>query len=164
MIKEIGKFDVELFYCEYKKIEPQIIWGYESTKGSQAALQYREGEDIWKGAVDRSKGNEREYNIINPIFKNTIFEAIIIEYNLKRTRFMWLNGFSCYSVHRDLTPRIHLPICTNSQSFLIFKNSQMENLKAGIVYYADTRNFHTAMNGSDERRLHLIGATDVLNF
>jgi hypothetical protein len=164
MIKEIGNFNAGLFKSEYEKIESQIVWGFETDKGKQAALQYREGEDIWKGAVDRGKGKELEYDIINPIFKDTIFEELINKYNLKRTRFMWLNRWSCYSLHRDLTPRIHFPIYTNNQCFLIFKNATVENLKEGTIYYTDTRHLHTAMNGSEEKRLHLVGAVDALNF
>lgn len=162
MIKEIGSFDAELLYSEYKKVEPKIVWGFETEKGKQAALQYRLDEDIWKEPVDRAKGNELEYHNLNPIFKDTIFEEIIIKYKLRRTRFMWLNQWSCYTLHRDISPRIHFPISTNPQSFIILKDSAIEHLKAGVVYYVDTRKLHTAMNGSDKRRLHLIGATDVL--
>jgi len=160
MIKEIGNFDAECFYSEYKRIEPQIVWG-EIDKGNQAALQYRLDEDMWKGAVDRSKGNELEYNKLNPIFKDTIFEEVIIKYQLKRTRFMWLNPWSCYSLHRDITPRIHFPIYTNSQNFFIFKDGGLEHLKAGVVYYADTRLLHTAINCSEEKRLHLVGIIEA---
>jgi hypothetical protein len=163
MIKEIDKFQLERAKEDYFRLEHLIQWGFNEQKGRQASVQYKEGDDIWRGSVDRSKGNEFEYNILNPVFKNSIFEELILKYRLKRSRLLWLHQWSCYSLHRDWTPRIHFPIITNPQCFLIFKNGEVEHLKEGIVYYTDTRFFHTAMNGSEQMRLHFVGVTDVID-
>ena len=73
---------------------------------------------------------------------------------------MWIYPWSCYSVHKDLTPRIHIPIITNPQNFIVFKYSPMEHLSLGNVYWVDTTQYHTAINGSDDARLHLVGIVE----
>lgn len=62
--------------------------------------------------------------------------------------------------HADTTPRVHIPLITNPQSWFIFKNGMTINLDVGKVYWLDTRREHTAINGSDDWRLHLVGVVE----
>ena len=73
---------------------------------------------------------------------------------------MWMGGKSCYSMHRDQTPRLHIPLVTNPQCYIVFQKGQVEHLTTGSVYWVDTRLEHTAMNGSDVDRLHLVGSIE----
>lgn len=158
MIKILTEIDPSPYLELYYVFESQIQWQDYGHKGKQAGLQYKKFEDPFKSAVGKSKGVEYDYDILNPMFLGTIFENLILEYKLKRTRLMWLGSNSAYSFHKDPHPRIHLPLVSNSNSYLIFKNGLIENLKVGNLYWTDTREEHTAINGDHNWRLHLIGS------
>ena len=146
----------ELLDC-YFKIEKNIVWtSYSGTK-KQTGLQFKEGEDPWTSAVGTSKGDELAYTNLNPFFKDTIFEELINQYKLKRARLMWISPLTCYSIHKDTTPRIHIPMITNSECYFVFKQGFISHLPTGSVYLVDTTKLHTFMNCSTEPRLHLIG-------
>lgn len=161
MIKIIDKINLEEVLNSYYLIENQIQWDNAFPKGKQCGLQYKVDEDPWIGSTGRSKGKELEYDLLNPCFKDTIFESVIQKYNLKRTRLLWLNNNACYTFHKDATPRIHIPIITNEQCFFIFKSGIIQHLELGNVYWVDTTQEHNAINGSREmNRLHLVGVVN----
>ena len=97
----------------YKMLEDRIQWTDYGHKGKQAGLQHKQDEDPWTSAVGRSRGNELSYTVLKTFFKGTVFTDVINKYSLKRTRLMWCGGYACYSMHRDETPRIHIPLVTN---------------------------------------------------
>jgi hypothetical protein len=140
----------------------KINWAIHGNKGKQSGIQYKDGDDPFEGAVGKSKGDELLHNILNPLYKDSIFETIINKYSLYRTRFMWVNPMSCYSLHKDSTPRIHIPLITNPSCYFIFKenntsNGIMEHLPIGSIYWTNTTFPHTFINCSDRPRLHLVG-------
>jgi hypothetical protein len=157
MIKIIEPINIKPILEEYKTIEKDIYWTEFGHKGKQSGLQFRENQNPWVDAVDRSKGAEMTFDQINPFFKNTLFEKLIKKYDLKRTRLMWMGNFACYSMHTDLSPRIHIPLITNDQCYFVFEQGLVKNLLLGFVYWIDTTKKHTAINGSDKWRLHLVG-------
>jgi hypothetical protein len=143
----------------YKRLENDIKW-VEYPNGKQTGLQYNDGNDPWTDAVGRLKPNQK-WDLdakLNPHFKNTLFETLIKKYKITRTRFMWLKPYSCYSMHKDDTARIHIPLITNDQCYFVFKDKGCFNLPVGGVYWIDTLLSHSAMNCSNEWRLHLLGA------
>jgi hypothetical protein len=75
-----------------------------------------------------------------------------------RTRLMLSKPKSCYSIHRDFTPRLHLPLITNEQcKFLFTEPEQLIHMPAdGRTYWVDTRVNHTFLNGSTDDRYHLV--------
>lgn len=160
MLKILEKINVEPILKEYYSIQDNIQWTSYNLKGKQCSLQYRENEDPWTSSVGRSKGEELSYGILNDFFKNTIFETIIRNYNLKRTRLMWLEPYSCYSMHNDETPRIHIPLITNQGCYFLFKIGLIKHLEIGNVYWVDTRKLHTFVNTSEYARLHLVGIVE----
>lgn len=159
LIQIIDSIDVESIIECYQSMKDSIQFT-EGSKGSQAGLQYLLNEDPWGSAVGRSQGRELEYTLLNPAFNGTIFETIINKYKFSRTRLMWVYPMSCYSMHVDSTPRVHIPLITNDQCYFIFKRGIIQHLSVGQVYYTDTRYRHTFANCSEEKRLHLVGAVD----
>lgn len=157
MIKIIKTCPItEILDC-YFKIEKDLIWtDYNGKK--QSGLQFKEDEDPWASAVGTSKGDELAYTNLNPFFKDTIFEDLINQYNLKKTRLMWTSPMTCYSMHKDTTPRIHIPMITNPECYFVFKAGIIQHMSAGLVYWTNTVNLHTFINCSTNSRLHLIGA------
>jgi hypothetical protein len=159
MIKNvIDTIDVSNFLNALNDLD-NIMWT-DYIQGRQTGLQHKLGEDPWTSGVGKSQGNELEYTELNPLFKNTIFETIIEKYSLKRTRLMWVNSKSCYSLHSDKTPRIHIPLITNSECYFLFKSDSLHHLTAGSVWWVNTRLIHTFLNCSDHPRLHLVGVVD----
>jgi len=157
MIKIIDTIDSELILKEFNRLEKDIVW-LDIPNKKQSGIQYCIGEDMWLGATGKGHSNENSYVELNPLYKGTIFEEIINKYNLIRTRFMWVSPFTCYSMHKDNSPRIHVPIITNKDCYFVFKKGIIQHMPTGSVYQTDTRNFHTFINCSTEHRLHLVGA------
>jgi hypothetical protein len=160
MINVLGKIDEEEILDAYNAVEKNIVWTSYGHKGRQAGLQFKDDEDPWSSAVGRSSGQESTYTNLNPVFKDTIFEEVIIRYNLTRTRLMWVDPYVCYSIHRDETPRIHIPLITNPSCYFVFQSGRIVHLNKKLVWWVDTRKLHTFMNCSDNPRLHLVGVVE----
>jgi len=164
LIKIVGEIDINPILESYHKLESNVKWtDYPTTK--QVGLQHRSGNnDVWADAVGSSAYNFDpnlnkswyENVFINPHFKDTIFEEIIVKYNMTRTRLIWVKPFSCYSFHLDREPRLHIPLITNTQCFFVFREIPIYHMQAGKLYWANTTKAHTFINCSNEPRLHLI--------
>jgi hypothetical protein len=159
MIKHLSHIDIDPILNSFFELDKDIVWTL-NPQGKQAGLQYKLEEDPWKSAVGKSKGGELKYTKLNPFFKNTIFETLINQYNLKRTRLMWIFPKSCYSLHRDETPRVHIPLITNSECYFLFNPGLLRNLEINSVWWVDTKLKHTFLNCSEEPRLHLVGVVE----
>jgi hypothetical protein len=156
-VEVIDNIDVNDLIDFYQKNQDQFVWKEINNKGKQTSLQYSENFDIWLGATERIKIKSQNFSHINPFFENSIFEDIIKKYKLFRTRFLWLNFQSCYSMHFDDSPRIHIPLITNPDAFIVFKKGIVQHLEVGKVYWVNTCEMHTAINGGEQSRLHLVG-------
>lgn len=109
---------------------------------------------------------EYEFKYFIEAFKDLIFYRIYQElsavspFQIGRVRLMKLNPKSCYSMHKDDGIRYHVPLKTNEQAFLLFKENGAFQIPAdGRVYGTNTMLEHTAMNGGDEDRIHLVFST-----
>ena len=157
MIKTIAPIDTTQLLKEYYSLEAAIHWTDYGHKGKQAGLQYRENQDPWASAVGKQEADEHDYTILNPVLRGTIFEKLIVDYNMFRTRLMWVGPYACYSMHQDSAPRIHIPIITNPECYFVFKHRLPHHLPEGFAYWVDTTMYHTFINCSDKARLHLVG-------
>lgn len=160
MITLLEKIDTTEIVESYYSLESSIQWTDMGHKGRQSGLQYKEGQDPWSSAVGRGQGQDLGCTLLNPFFKDTVFEQLINKYNLKRTRLMWVGPYACYSIHQDETPRVHIPLITNPDCMFLFKYGVPAHLELGSVYWVDTRKHHTFINCSDQSRLHLVGVVE----
>lgn len=164
MIEELSDINISDILKFYESIENNISWehnGKNGSKGKQTSIQYKIGDDCWASSTGRCKGNEQEYNVINPAFKDSPIEEIIKKYSLVRSRLMWVAPMSCYSMHSDSSLRIHIPLITNEDCYFLFKFKPPVHLPSGKVWLVDTRRLHTFINCSDTWRLHIVGATQM---
>jgi len=100
---------------------------------------------------------ERAYNCIQPELKGTLIEHYLEKYKVHRSRIMLMSPRSCYSVHRDSTQRIHIPIVANQQAWMVWPfENQCHRFEEGSVYQTDTTKLHSFFNGSEEDRIHLV--------
>jgi hypothetical protein len=164
MYKIIENIDTAPLLDAYSALESNMSWTIHGQGNRQCGLQYTVGEDPWTSAVGKTRlVSENSFSNLNDYFKDTIFESIIEKYQLKRTRLMWVGPYRCYSLHYDLTARIHIPLITHPNCFFVFKDEKTESvnhLPAGAAYWVDTTRMHTFINCSDTYRLHLVGAVD----
>ena len=105
---------------------------------------------------------EIDFSEFNPRFRGTYFEHVHQEltkrFPIGRTRILSKGLYNCNSWHRDPEPRLHIPIETNPGSLFVV-NHHVTHLPAdGSVYFTDTRAYHTALNGGETRRVHLVAA------
>jgi hypothetical protein len=105
---------------------------------------------------------EIDFSEFNPKFKGTYFENVHEEltkrFPIGRTRVLAKNQYNCNSWHRDPEPRLHIPVTTNPGSLFVV-NHHVTHLPAdGSVYFTDTRGYHTALNGGDTSRVHIVAA------
>lgn len=119
-------------------------------------------ESVFEGTGRLVNAKERDFSVLNEVCRDTYIEEVVsaIPYELGRLRIMRVKGRTCYSVHRDTTQRVHLPMVTNPQALMLFPDHGLiVNLPVnGHVYLTDTTERHTAMNGSLDDRYHLVGA------
>jgi hypothetical protein len=107
--------------------------------------------------ADPNKKNltEKDFNVC--IFDMPYLNSIIKKHNLYRVRLMKLKPKTCYYYHQDWSKRFHIPIKTNEKCFFII-DEKVSHLKAdGSCYIVDTTKKHTALNGSKEDRIHIVG-------
>ena len=105
---------------------------------------------------------EIDFSEFNPKFKGTYFEYVHEEltkrFPIGRTRVLAKSQYNCNSWHRDPEPRLHIPVTTNPGSLFVV-NHHVTHLPAdGSVYFTDTRGYHTALNGGDTSRVHIVAA------
>ncbi len=159
------KYDVARLWNECVLIIGKYGWG----KLGQINMTHEhqttdEIEKVFKGVGSLKDTNVREkhFDTFNENFKNSyLYEVFLsLPYQIGRFRLMRMRSRTCYSVHRDSSIRLHLPLVTNPQALMIFPNdSLVVHLPAdGHVYLTETTILHTAMNGGLDDRYHLVGA------
>lgn len=105
---------------------------------------------------------EEAFSEFVPRFKGTYFEELHREltkrFPIGRMRVLSKGTYNCNSWHRDPEPRLHIPIVTNPGALFIV-NHHVTHLPAdGSVYFTDTRGYHTALNGGESHRVHVVAA------
>ncbi|MEV7007461.1 aspartyl/asparaginyl beta-hydroxylase domain-containing protein [Streptosporangium sp. NPDC051022] len=138
---------------------------YEGTR--QLALQHRPGAtDPWhEGCLRQSLiSADSDFTEVHPELRDGYLGEVFdrLPFRPVRTRIMALDPRYCYSVHRDQTPRYHLAVTTSEHARFVFvEHDKVLNIPAdGNLYYVDTRHLHSAFNGGDEMRVHLVFGTD----
>ncbi|MGI9363673.1 MAG: hypothetical protein ACR2O8_00680 [Rhizobiaceae bacterium] len=105
---------------------------------------------------------ESQFSQFNPEFAGTYFEDVHREltrrFPIGRMRVLSKGLYNCNSWHRDPEPRLHIPVISNPGSLFVV-NHHVTHLPAdGSVYFTDTRGYHTALNGGDTHRVHIVAA------
>lgn len=103
--------------------------------------------------------DERSFIETCDMFKGTyignVVEFLKLRYGVYRGRFMLMRYKTCLSMHVDQSPRLHIPIITNQDSFMVV-DDVVCRLQYGKSYIVDTRLPHTAVNSGKKDRTHLV--------
>lgn len=161
-------------YPKFKEVVDQCIYlgkeyaDWPNNEHGQLAIQTDDPNiDNWTSGIGKSVAKtpewEQQFRYIQPSLIGTPVDKYIkwLGIPVYRARIMLSKSKSCYSVHSDHSPRLHLPLITNKQcNFLITNPIQMFHLPAnGMTTWIDTTKPHTFMNGSLENRFHLVMIT-----
>ncbi len=134
----------------------------EWTANDLSGRYWLRGDDRYVEEPREDLVPEQQFSEFNPEFKGTYFEHVHAElakrFPIGRTRVLSKGLYNCNSWHRDPEPRLHIPITTNPGSLFIV-NHHVTHLPAdGSVYFTDTRGYHTALNGGETSRVHIVAA------
>lgn len=102
---------------------------------------------------------EEDFTILCSQFKDTLFETVYQEiaktYKIGRVRIMKMNSKYCMSWHTDTSPRLHFPIKTQTGNFMVIDDEFM-HIPKDEWWLTNTEKPHTALNASNEGRIHLV--------
>jgi len=137
---------ISLTHCDKSKSDPRgVFWTMN--------------EDYEEVQVERYV-NEEAYKVFEPLLMNTyfknVYDLLSQHFNLGRVRILKLNSRSSLSYHRDPEARLHVPIVTNPGALMIVDKEAYHMKSDGSVYYMNTLNYHTAINGGNQPRIHLV--------
>jgi hypothetical protein len=157
----VNAIDLPVRFLDIKKEVLDIIQrvGFKSNQIVCQTLE--ENSNDWHtgiGRIDLLEDKiEQNYCYLNTELIGTQLGNLIKHYNCFRTRIMLMPPRQCYSIHADPTPRLHLPIITNPQCWMVWPhNNECHRMSVGQLYFADTTKSHTFINGSEEDRIHVI--------
>ena len=106
--------------------------------------------------------DEADYTELVPEFVGTSFEDVVDKLRtittIGRVRINLKQPYNANSWHRDPEPRIHVPIHTNPGCVFIVNRFCTHLPADGSAYFTDTRGYHSAFNGGETPRVHLVAA------
>ena len=106
--------------------------------------------------------DEAAYTELVPDFAGTYFEEVIDQLRtiatIGRVRINLKQPYNANSWHRDPEPRIHIPLHTNPGCVFVVNRFCTHLPADGSVYFTDTRGYHSAFNGGETPRVHLVAA------
>lgn len=147
----------------FKKLHDEIFDIIDTVGfiNNQIILQSIAGQENWHlgiGSIeDLEEKDEQQYISIHGKVKHTEISKIIETCGGFRTRIMSMDSRRCYSIHKDPTPRIHIPILTNDQCWMIWPYDNVcKQMLYEQIYFTDTTKAHTFVNGGLEPRIHLV--------
>ena len=132
------------------------------TANDLSGLFHTRVDDSYKEVAREELVDESAFTEWVPTFADTYFqevwETLCTIAPIGRMRVLSKGLYNCNSWHRDPEPRLHIPIISNPGSLFVV-NHHVTHLPAdGSVYFTDTRGYHTALNGGESNRVHIVAA------
>ena len=125
-------------------------------------LYYLRPDNTFEEVARDEAVDEFAFSELCPEFKGTYFETLHQEltrrFPIGRMRVLLKEPLTCNSWHRDPEPRLHIPIITNPGSLFVINHHVTHIPADGSVYFTDTRGYHTAINGGEHPRVHIVAA------
>ena len=143
----------------FEKIKTEVYSLLEQHKNPyQLCLQGRTENFLdWGDGTGSIKEDESIFCNLHPSLQGSEIEKVIKRHSGLRTRIMRMNQKYCYSVHKDKSKRIHIPITTNEHAWMVWPYDQFcARLEEGKMYLTDTTRLHSFFNGATVDRIHLV--------
>jgi len=105
--------------------------------------------------------DQNAFTVMNEAFVGTyveeVYNDIAQDYDICRGRFMSLTPVNrAYTYHYDISKRLHIPIITNENCMFLVDDVVYRMDDLGALYELDTLKKHTALNLSNQPRLHFV--------
>lgn len=148
-------------YPRFEQIKAEVISLQKRLQLNQISVQTNGSAD-WEQSAGWLKNGTTEvsFNQIHPELAGSEIDAYLkwLPFQVVRTRVMVMAPGRQYSVHKDPTWRLHLPLVTNEKAKFIFadENFSVHMPADGRLHLVDTRLMHTAVNDGDTDRIHLV--------
>ncbi len=134
----------------------------EWTPNDLSGRYWLRGDDRYVEEPREDLVPEIDFSEFNPKFAGTYFEHVHQElskrFPIGRTRVLSKGLYNCNSWHRDPEPRLHIPVLSNPGSLFVVNHHATHLPADGSVYFTDTRGYHTALNGGETQRVHIVAA------
>jgi hypothetical protein len=132
------------------------------TANDLSGLFHTRVDDSYQEVEREELVNESAFTEFVPTFADTYFkdvwDTLCDIAPIGRMRVLSKGLYNCNSWHRDPEPRLHIPIISNPGSLFVV-NHHVTHLPAdGSIYFTDTRGYHTALNGGESHRVHIVAA------
>lgn len=132
---------------------------------NQICLQTGGKNDWYEGTGAMTQGEDlSKFDALHPKLIGTWWESFFdsLPYHVSRTRIARLLPRRCYSVHQDFHRTLHIAIHTNPKSYFLFIEEQklIHIAQDSHIWYVDTKRPHTAFNGGNDSRFHLMMRVD----
>ena len=132
------------------------------TANDLSGLFFTRVDDSYQEVRREEVVDESRFSEFNPLFADTYFAEVHREltarFPIGRMRVLSKGLYNCNSWHRDPEPRLHIPIITNPGSLFLVNHHATHLPADGSVYFTDTRGYHTALNGGETHRVHIVAA------
>jgi len=143
----------------------KILWQPEHDRYKDQLSLQTNGQADWDSSTgSRPDDNESQWDKLHPDLIGTWWEDFFksLPFKVYRSRLMTMHPRTCYSIHTDSTPRLHIAIVTHPQARFIFTSpSVFQHIPSdGHIWWVDTTKEHSAMNGSLKGRVHLVCCLD----
>lgn len=139
----------------------KLMWLPEHNRYKDQLSLQTNGTADWESSTGSRIGEpEQQWDKLHPELIGTWWETFFnnLPFKVYRSRLLTMRPRTCYSIHVDDNPRLHVAIKTHRQARFIFTNPPiLKHIPAdGHIWWVDTRLEHSAMNGSLEDRIHLV--------
>ena len=104
--------------------------------------------------------DESRYTLFNEKLNDTYFKYVYEKINeffeIGRCRVIKMPQRTTLSWHRDPEKRLHIAIKTNHGARMFIEHTGYHIPADGNIYVTDNTKYHTAINGGEEARIHLV--------
>lgn len=132
---------------------------------NQICLQTGGIDDWYEGTGAMVHGEDlSKFDQVHPALVGTWWETFLtnLPYKVSRSRLARVLPRRCYSVHQDFHRTLHITVHTNPRCYFLFIDEQklVHIADDSHIYYMDTKRLHTAFNGGNNSRIHLMMRVD----
>lgn len=150
------QFDIDTLRSNVYNVIETVGWGEKN----QICLTHTPGIPDWyhgTGPLIANKNFTELNKFLSGQYIEEVYTSIKNDYPIGRVRVMLLTGQKCFSIHADVTKRIHIPIETNDQCMMIIEDEVKRMPADGRAWLTNTTKPHTALNGNlIFNRIHLL--------
>jgi len=155
--KVIDKINLDKIKQELSTIEYKQTYTLQGKNKEDNPFQYIISADESTNAWERSPKDRKAEDLIVSLFDVPYINSLLDKFQIGYGRVCMLGSKTCYTYHKDISKRIHIPIETNDKCFFVLDDEILRLPADGSVYEIDTTKIHTFVNGSTSTRTHIVG-------